>query len=81
MWQRIIKVLAIGILHHHDSIVLGAWGCGAFGNDPNEIAGLFERAMQKNSKGAYLRVIFAIVDWSEEKRFIGPFQRIFSNRA
>jgi uncharacterized protein (TIGR02452 family) len=30
MWQRIVKVLAIGVLHGHDSIVLGAWGCGAF---------------------------------------------------
>jgi hypothetical protein len=26
MWQRILKVLAIGILHGHDSIILGAWG-------------------------------------------------------
>jgi uncharacterized protein (TIGR02452 family) len=24
MWHRIIKVLAIGVLHGHDSIVLGA---------------------------------------------------------
>jgi uncharacterized protein (TIGR02452 family) len=75
MWQRILKVLAIGILHGHDSIILGAWGCGAFGNDPNEIAALFERALRENFKGAYRRVVFAILDWSDEKRFIGPFQR------
>jgi hypothetical protein len=62
-------------------IVLGAWGCGAFGNDANEIAGLFERGLQKNFKGAYQRLIFAIVDWSAEKRFIGPFQRIFLREA
>jgi len=64
-----------------DSIILGAWGCGAFGNDPDGIAALFERALQNNFKGAYRQVKFAIVDWSEEKRFIGPFQRIFSKRA
>jgi uncharacterized protein (TIGR02452 family) len=69
-----------GALHGHDSIVLGAWGCGAFGNDTNEIAGLFERVLQNNFEGAYQRVIFAIVDRSERKRFIGPFQRIFANR-
>jgi uncharacterized protein (TIGR02452 family) len=75
IWRRILKVLAIGILHGHDSIVLGAWGCGAFGNDPNQIAALFERALRENFKGAYRRVVFAIADGSDEKRFIGPFQR------
>jgi uncharacterized protein (TIGR02452 family) len=61
--------------------VFGASGCGAFGNDADEIAGLFERALQNNFHSAYRRVIFAIVDWSDEKRFIGPFQRIFSTCA
>ena len=75
MWQRILKVLAIGILHSHNSIVLGAWGCGAFGNDLKEIAALFERALRENFNGAYRRVLFAILDWSDEKRYIGPFQR------
>jgi len=77
MWQRILKVLAAGIVHGHDSIVLGAWGCGAFGNDGAEIAELFRQALQENFQGAYGRVIFAILDWSQENRFIGPFQRAF----
>lgn len=77
MWLRILKVLSIGVLHAHDSIVLGAWGCGAFGNDSWEIARLFQKALVENFKGAYSRVIFAIVDWSPEKRFIGPFQKVF----
>jgi uncharacterized protein (TIGR02452 family) len=80
MWERILKVLAVGLLHGHDSIVLGAWGCGAFGNDPNEIAMLFDRALRENFKGAYRRVVFAVLDWSGEKRFIGPFQRRLVNR-
>jgi len=77
MWPRILKVLSVGVLHAHDSIVLGAWGCGAFGNDSWEIAKLFRKAFEENFKGAYSRVIFAIVDWSPERRFIGPFQRVF----
>jgi uncharacterized protein (TIGR02452 family) len=80
MRSRILKVLGVGLLHGHDSIVLGAWGCGAFGNDPFEIAKLFHRAFEENFKGAYKRVIFAIVDWSSEQRFIGPFQKIFDTR-
>lgn len=78
MWRRILKVLALGIDHGHDGIVLGAWGCGAFGNDGQEIAHLFHNALTENFKGAYRRGIFAVVDWSPERRFIGPFESQFT---
>jgi uncharacterized protein (TIGR02452 family) len=78
MWLRILKVLSIGVKHGHDAIVLGAWGCGAFGNDGREIAALFQKALEENFKGAYRQVIFAIVDWSRERRFIGPFEVAFT---
>jgi uncharacterized protein (TIGR02452 family) len=77
MWRRMLKVLAVGIKHHHDSIVLGAWGCGAFGNDATEIACMFRQALDINFRGAYRKVVFAIVDWSPERRFIGPFEAAF----
>ena len=79
MWERILKVLSAGLTHGHDAIVLGAWGCGAFGNDGHEIAALFRKALTENFNGAYRRVIFGIVDWSAEKTFIGPFEAAFSN--
>jgi uncharacterized protein (TIGR02452 family) len=78
MWTRILKVLAVGLRHAHDSIVLGAWGCGAFGNDSHAIAQLFQKALAENYRGAYRTVIFAILDWSPEQRFIGPFRRVFA---
>jgi uncharacterized protein (TIGR02452 family) len=77
MWLRILKVMSIGVKHAHDSIVLGAWGCGAFGNDGREIAGLFYRALERNFKGSYRQVVFAIADRSRDRRFIGPFQEAF----
>ena len=78
MWRRILKVLSTGIKHGHDCIVLGAWGCGAFHNDPALIAGLFWKALSENFKGAYREVTFAITDWSEERRYIGPFEAEFA---
>lgn len=77
MWSRLLKVLAVGLAHGHDAIVLGAWGCGAFGNDGNEVAALFRKALTENFRGAYRHVVFAIVDWSDERRFIGPFEAAF----
>lgn len=81
MWLRILKVLSIGLLHGHGSIVLGAWGCGAFGNDSMEIAGLFRRALEDKFKNTYQCVVFAILDWSEEKRFIDPFEIAFTDTS
>jgi hypothetical protein len=48
-----------------------AWGCDAFGNSSNEIAGLFERALRNNFNRAYRRMIFARVDGSEEQHSSG----------
>jgi len=77
MWGRILKVLSMGLAHNHDSVVLGAWGCGAFGNDGYVIADLFRWSLEQNFKGTYRRVLFAIVDWSRERKFIGPFEEAF----
>ena len=77
MWLRILKVLSIGVKHGHDSIVLGAWGCGAFGNDGHEIAALFRKALEQNFKGAYRQVIFAIVGLvAESEGLLVPFKRL-----
>lgn len=65
------------LAHNHNAIVLGAWGCGAFGNDPRAIAPLFHRALTENFSGAYRDVVFAVVDWSLERRFIGAFEAAF----
>ena len=81
MSQRICKVLSAGIAQGHDGIVLGAWGCGAFGNDGHEIASLFHDALSNKFKGTYRRVIFAIVDWSHDRRFIGPFEEQFQSKG
>ena len=37
----------IGLLHGHDALVLGAFGCGAFHNPPAEVARLFHEVMEE----------------------------------
>jgi uncharacterized protein (TIGR02452 family) len=70
-----------GLVHSWPrSIVFGAWGCGAFGNDGHEIAALFQKALEQNLKGAYRQVVFAIVDWSRERRFVVLFQEAFKSK-
>jgi len=77
--RRIRKVLTIAAHHGHEALVLGAWGCGVFGNDGEEVAELFRRALAYEFQGVFGEVIFAVLDWSEERRFIGPFQAAFGS--
>lgn len=77
--QRILRVLAIARSLGHTSLVLGAWGCGAFENDPVRTAEDFRRALEGPFAGAFSEVVFAITDSSPERRTLGPFRRVLSS--
>ena len=72
--ERIRRVLAITRAYRYDALVLGAWGCGAFGNDASRTAMDFKAALTGEFAGAFREVVFAIADWSAERRFLGPFR-------
>lgn len=76
--QRIDRVFHIATAHGYKDLVLGAWGCGAFGNDPVTTAIDFKNALENKYDGYFEKVIFAITDWSPERRFLGPFAKHLS---
>lgn len=47
--EKIDMIFKVAILHGHDSLVLGALGCGAYANPPYEIAQMFKRSLLKYS--------------------------------
>lgn len=75
---RIHRVLEIARAYQYDTLVLGAWGCGAFGNDPLQTAQDFRVALEGEFAGAFSDIVFAITDWSPERRFLGPFRDTFA---
>lgn len=75
---RIQRVLAIAQSYGYAALVLGAWGCGAFGNDPRRTAADFRQALENDFKGVFSDIVFAVADWSPERRFLGPFRDVFS---
>ncbi len=77
MQRRIDKVLHIGIEQGHASIVLGAWGCGVFKNDPGTIARLFKEALQDRFRGAYQQVVFAVLNTSRKRDTLQAFENEF----
>jgi uncharacterized protein (TIGR02452 family) len=74
MGARIVKVLAAAQANGHDALVLGAWGCGNFANDPALIADLFRQALEGPFKGAFRRVTFAIIDATPDQRCLNQFR-------
>lgn len=61
--NKIRTIFRIGLIHGHDSLVLGALGCGAFRNPPRHVARLFHEVMDEPEfKDRYRRIIFAILD-------------------
>lgn len=83
--NKIRTIFRIGLRHKHDSLVLGALGCGAFRNPPDHIAELFKEVMDEAEfKNKFKRIVFAIIeDHNSHHRhnprgnFI-PFQECFS---
>ena len=76
--KRILRVLAIASAYGYPAIVLGAWGCGAFANDPRRTASDFRQALENDFSGAFSDIVFAVTDWSPERKFLGPFRDIFT---
>lgn len=76
--RRIHRVFAIARAYGHSALVLGAWGCGAFANDPRRTAADFREALENEFKEAFSDILFAITDWSPERRFLGPFRDVFA---
>ncbi len=75
--KRIHRILEVAQTLGYSTLILGAWGCGAFGNDTNRAALDFRHALETDFRGAFSEVIFAITDWSEERKFLGPFRDVF----
>jgi uncharacterized protein (TIGR02452 family) len=72
---RTLKVLHLAAAQGHRTLVLGAWGCGAFRNDPVLVADAFAAALER-TRGSFDRVVFAIYERSEN----GPNRTTFRKR-
>jgi uncharacterized protein (TIGR02452 family) len=79
--RRMRRLLAVAHAYAFDTLVLGAWGCGAFANDPVRTARDLHAALEGDFDGAFRQVTFAVTDWSPDRRFLGPFRDTFSLEA
>ncbi len=79
MLMRIEKMLAVAMKYGYKSLVLGAWGCGAFGHDAGRVAGYFYELLVKRGYRKYFeQIIFAIIGEAGEGKRI-KFQNVFGD--
>ncbi|MEN2401366.1 TIGR02452 family protein [Flavobacterium sp. MC2016-06] len=75
--ERMDKVLAIALKQKSNTIILGAWGCGVFRNEPKDVAQLFKEIIAEKYAGAFKKIVFAVFDNSEKKSNFKYFEDAF----
>lgn len=84
--NKIRTLFKIAIKHNHHTLILGALGCGAFKNPPEDVANSFIEVI-KEFDNVFEEIVFAIIDNHEnyllkdihQKKSFNVFNRLFIN--
>ena len=78
--QRAQKVLALACAQGCTALVLGAWGCGVFRNDPELVAEIFAEALLAGGPfyGRFVHVRFSVLDDASAPRNLPAFAARFA---
>ncbi|TXS43284.1 TIGR02452 family protein [Streptomyces sp. uw30] len=79
---RAERVLETAAAHGYRRLVLGAWGCGVFQNEPAQVAGAFRALLGSGGRfaGAFDHVVFGILDRTPDSPVRAAFAKAFSQR-
>jgi uncharacterized protein (TIGR02452 family) len=77
MKDRMRLALAILAQERNETIILGAYGCGVFGNDPCDVANWWQELLSGEGFGSFFnRVLFVVLDKPGGENIIA-FNRVF----
>merc|ERR1712039_430810 len=60
--EKVRTILHVAACNGHDTLVLGAFGCGYFRNPPAVVAETFRKLLSSEFAAAFSLVVFAIPD-------------------
>ncbi len=76
--KRIEGMLKCAAFCGYENLVLGAFGCGAFGNDARTVSDIFRNVLERfESCGAFLNIDFAVLSNSSSDYNLREFMRNF----
>ena len=75
-------VLALAAAHGYERLVLGAWGCGVFRNDPRVVAASFAAHLQTGAWSVRFQcVLFSVLDTSPAQDTYAAFRQELDRAA
>lgn len=78
---RIRGILRVSLSHGNTSIVLGAFGCGVFKNNPYTVAYTFRNLLHDSEfKNQFKRIVFAIYDKTPNKDVFKSFKSVLGTK-
>lgn len=79
MLQRTEKLLSVAAIHDYKVLILGAWGCGVFKNNPEDVARYFHYHLTENPlfTGLFEKIVFAVLDNTKDENIIDAFRTKF----
>lgn len=80
---RAERVLETAAAHGYRRLVLGAWGCGVFQNDPAQVAGAFRALLGPGGRftATFEHVVFGVLDRTPGATVREAFVRAFAQPA
>ena len=85
IYNRITGMLKMAAYLGYQVLILGAFGCGAFGNDAHVVSDLFYKALKEfnfggwEAKHFFYRIDFAVMDHSTNQYNFKEFSRNFND--
>ena len=81
MRRRMRRLLALARHQGHRRLVLGAWGCGVFGQNPEQVAADFRDLVSGEGRirGAFETVVFAVLDARPAAPAFEAFRQCFAD--
>lgn len=74
---KIETMLNVAAINAVDTLILGAWGCGVYKNDPKYIAETFKKhLLENNRRFCFKRVVFAVIN---DQNSVGSNYEIFKS--
>ncbi|MDY7016400.1 MAG: TIGR02452 family protein [Cyanobacteriota bacterium] len=73
------KLLSLAAHNGCDALVLGAWGCGVFRNEPSVVARMFADYLRQNGSfwGRFKSVLFSVLDSTKTGKTVLEFESRF----
>ncbi|NML04983.1 TIGR02452 family protein [Sphingomonas sp. G-3-2-10] len=77
--ERARKLLWLANRKRHEVLVLGAWGCGVFRNDPARVSALFHDLLTGEFAGCFEHVVMAVYDITPDRHVHAAFAGDFAS--